>query len=297
MHIALVTDELSADPQTAIELGVEWGVRHYELRGYFTDRAPLLSSYQRQRLLRLVREHDIAVTAISPGLFKIPFPANAPDTSNLGWMDGAFFASWENGCDALRQHMSELLPASIEFAQLFGARSLIAFSFNRAGAPAGSPPAGVVETLQAAAEQVQSAGLQLLIETEEGFWADTGERSAALAAAIDRPALGINWDPANSFCEGDVPFPDGYRHVRPFLRNVHFKDARRLPDGRSVFVEDGDIDWGGQIRALVNDGYDGTITVEPHLEPRVPAVRHALARLQELIAAARAATPPSEPGP
>jgi len=297
MHIALVTDELSADPQTAIELGVEWGVRHYELRGYFTDRAPLLSSYQRQRLLRLVREHDIAVTAISPGLFKIPFPANAPDTSNLGWMDDAFFASWENGCDALRQHMSELLPASIEFAQLFGARSLIAFSFNRAGAPAGSPPAGVVETLQAAAEQVQSAGLQLLIETEEGFWADTGERSAALAAAIDRPALGINWDPANSFCEGDVPFPDGYRHVRPFLRNVHFKDARRLPDGRSVFVEDGDIDWGGQIRALVNDGYDGTITVEPHLEPRVPAVRHALARLQELIAAARAATPPSEPGP
>jgi len=297
MHIALVTDELSADPQTAIELGVEWGVRHYELRGYFTDRAPLLSSYQRQRLLRLVREHDIAVTAISPGLFKIPFPANAPDTSNLGWMDDAFFASWENGCDALRQHMSELLPASIEFAQLFGARSLIAFSFNRAGAPAGSPPAGVVETLQAAAEQVQSAGLQLLIETEEGFWADTGERSAALAAAIDRPALGINWDPANSFCEGDVPFPDGYRHVRPFLRNVHFKDARRLPDGRSVFVEDGDIDWGGQIRALVNDGYDGTITVEPHLEPRVPAVRHALARLQELIAAAQAATPPSEPGP
>lgn len=288
MEIALVTDELSADPQTAIELGVEWGVRHYELRGYFTERVPAITAYQRRRLHRLAREHDVVFTAVSPGLFKFPFPADAPEASNLTWMEQGFFAAWENGRSALRRHMKDLLPASIEFAGEVGAKSIIAFSFHRAGAVGGPAPAGVIEALGTAAEQAEAAGLELLIETEEGFWADTGARTAALVSAVGCPALRVNWDPANSFCEGDTPYPEGYHHVRPLLRNVHFKDARRSDDGTAEFVEDGQVDWPGQIQALVRDGYAGSIAIEPHLEPRVPAVRRALTRLRKLIAASEA---------
>jgi sugar phosphate isomerase/epimerase len=287
MDIALVTDELSADPQTALELATEWGIRHVELRGYFTDRVPLLSAYQRQRLHRLVAGYGVTVTAISPGLFKIPYPAETPPTSNLGWMDRSFHQQWTDGHAALDHHLRELLPASIDFALEFGAGFIIAFGFHRAGAPGGPAPRGVLATLAAAAEQVHAAGLSLLVETEEGFWADTGARSAALVRAVGHPALGVNWDPANSFCEGDCPYPDGYTHVRPLMRNVHFKDARRFADGHSAFVADGEVDWPGQIHALLADGYRGSITLEPHLEPMVPAVRHALERLRALIASAR----------
>jgi sugar phosphate isomerase/epimerase len=289
MEIALVTDELSADPQTALELAVEWGIRHVELRGYFTDRVPQLSAYQYQRLKRLVADSGVTVTAISPGLFKIPFPAAAPATSNLGWMDRGMHDRWADAQAQLRHHLETLLPASIAFAQDFGARFIVAFSFHRAGQPGGPPPAGVAETLAQAAERVRAAGLTLLIETEEGFWADTGARSARLVDQVGDPGLAINWDPANSFCEGDVPFPDGYAAVRRHVRNVHFKDARRLPGGGGEFVALGEVDWKGQIKALVADGYSGGITLEPHLEPMVPAVRQALERLRGLIAAAEQA--------
>jgi sugar phosphate isomerase/epimerase len=287
MNIALVTDELSADPQTALELASEWGIRHVELRGYFTDRVPMLSAYQRQRLRRLVATHGVTVTAISPGLFKIPYPAETPSTSNLGWMDRSFFQHWADSRTVLDQHLRELLPASIDFALEFGAGFIIAFSFHRAGGPGGPAPRPVIDTLAAAAEKVHAAGLTLLIETEEGFWADTGARSAALLSAVGHPALALNWDPANSFCEGDCPYPDGYAHVRGFVRNVHFKDARRFADGRCAFVAEGEVDWQGQIRALIADGYEGCITLEPHLEPMVPATRQALERLRGLIASAR----------
>jgi sugar phosphate isomerase/epimerase len=287
MDIALVTDELSADPQTALELATEWGIRHVELRGYFTDRVPLLSAYQRQRLRRLVAAHGVTVTAISPGLFKIPYPAETPPYSNLGWMDHSFHQQWADSRAALDHHLRELLPASIDFALEFGAGFIVAFSFHRAGGPGGSAPRPVVEALAAAAEKVHAAGLTLLIETEEGFWADTGARSAALVRAVGHPALAINWDPANSFCEGDRPYPDGYSHVRTMVRNVHFKDARRFADGRCAFVADGEVDWQGQIRALIADGYRGCITLEPHLEPMLPAMRKALERLRALIAGAR----------
>ncbi|MET4808146.1 sugar phosphate isomerase/epimerase family protein [Limibacillus sp. MBR-115] len=288
MDIALVTDELSADPQTAIELGLEWGVRHFELRGYFADRVPFLSGYQHQRLKRLVRDHGVEITAVSPGLFKMPFSEKTYPTSNLTWMDSGFFERWSSLQAELERHVTDLLPASIDFALEYGAKYLISFSFHRAGHDGGVPPEGVIETLQQAAEKVEAAGLELLIETEEGFWADTGQRSGALISAVRSPALGINWDPANSFCEGDVPYPEGYSHLHQYVRNVHFKDARRLSNGSTEFVENGEIDWDGQIQALVRDGYKGAITVEPHLEPRVPAVRRSLARLKIMIESAEA---------
>ena len=113
----------------------------------------------------------------------------------------------------------------------------------------------------------------------------------AIIESIAHPGIAINWDPANSFCEGDIAYPDGYHAVRGHVRNVHFKDARLDADGQPKFVGEGAIDWAGQIAALARDGYEGCIAIEPHLEPRVPAVRAALERLRGLLAAAPEATP------
>jgi sugar phosphate isomerase/epimerase len=282
---SLITDEISADPDTAFELGREWGIRDFELRGYFTDRAPMLSPYQKRRLRDMIVEYDVEVFAISPGLFKIPYPAAAPGRSNAGWMDRGFFDGWAAERAALDYHLSELLPASLDYANELHAKMVICFGFNRAGQPGGAAPGGVLECLANAAERAAKAGLVLAVETEEGFWADTGARTAAMLRTIGHPALGINWDPANSFCDGDVPYPDGYAHVKDLVRNVHFKDARRRPDGRCDYTLEGEVDWAGQIAALSRDGYDGFISVEPHLRPGVASTRASLHRLRGLLAA------------
>lgn len=284
LEIAIVTDEFSADPETAFELGLEEGVKYFELRGIHSDRIPRISGHTKARLLRAIRDFDVVITAVSPGLFKIPLPANAPTCSNLGWMDSAFFRQWQDGRAALRDHAEGLLTQTIDFAGEVGARFIIAFSFHRAGAQGGAAPAEVIDHLGAAADRVRAAGLELLIETEEGYWADTGSRSAEIVKSIGPHRVGINWDPANSFCEGDEPFPNGYQHLRTFIKNVHFKDARRDATGRSIFVAEGEIDWRGQIAALVRDRYDGFVAIEPHLERPVAAVRLSLRKLRSFIA-------------
>jgi sugar phosphate isomerase/epimerase len=285
---AIVTDELSGDPVTAFELGREWGVSHFELRGVFDARVPRLLPHLRRRLVQAVREFGVTVTALSPGLFKCPFPGDAPASSNLGWMDRGYFETWDNLRSTVDDHLRRLLPESIELALEVGARSLIAFGFSRGGMPAGPAPSGTIEALAEAAEVAGKAGLSLLVETEEGFWADTGARSAALIERIGNPSLGINWDPANALIEGDVPFPDGYGAVRPHIRNVHFKDARRYPNGSWELLAEGDVDWWGQVAALHADNYSGPIAVEPHLAPSVASTRAALDRLRSLIEAAKA---------
>lgn len=287
MKISIITDEVSADPETAIELGAEWGIHHFELRGFFTDRAPRFSAYQKQRLRDALDEFQARIVAIGPGLFKFACPAPSAPRLPLGWMDRASYDNWAEAKRLADYHLKELLPASLDYANELGADTVVTFGFDRAGAPPGPPPEEVLNCLRLAAERASTAGIRLAVENEDGFWADTGARTAQMVQAINHPALGINWDPGNAFFADDDPYPTGYQAVRGRVQHVHFKDAMRDAKGVHHYVANGEVVWAGQIRALVADKYDGFISIETHIRPKVASARAALERLRSLIAVAQ----------
>lgn len=290
MKVSIVTDEISADPETAIELGVEWGVKDFELRGYFTDRVPMFSPYQRQHLRDILDEQGAHIVAIGPGLFKYAYPRERAPRLPLGWMERGAYDAWSETRRMMDHHLHELLPASLDYASELGAKVLVIFGFDRAGAAGGPPPQEVLNYLRYAAERAESAGIQVALENEDGFWADTGERTASIIRTVNHDSLGINWDPGNAFAAGDEPFPQGYEHVRGLVRHVHFKDAARLTDGSLAQAVIGQIDWAGQVAALARDGYDGFISVETHMRPKVQSGRASLERLRSLVRAAETMT-------
>jgi sugar phosphate isomerase/epimerase len=285
IKISLVTDELSADPETAIELGTTWGIRHYELRGFFTDRVPKFSAYQRQQLRHILADHEARIIALSPGLFKMPYPPKTASRWSFGCLDLPAYETWAEAHNAVQTHLRETLPATLDYAAELGVSLIVTFGFSRGGAAPGKPPNEVYDALWQAAERAAASGMVLAVETENGFWADTGERTAAIIKAVNHPALKANWDPGNAFCAGDTPYPDGYGVLRDSIGHVHFKDARRFPDGSANFVLDGQIDWKGQIEALTQDGYDGYISIETHLRPKIASARTSFERLRALVAA------------
>ncbi len=280
MKICVVTDEISADPETAFELGVEWGVRDFELRGYFFDRVPNFSPYQTQRLQDLIARYSARIAAISPGIFKIPYPAGKPDGFPLAWLDRSQYEAWSASRQTVEYHLKELLPRSLEYAHSVGSKVILIFGFDRGSLQPGFPPDEVLETLSQAAALAGSAGVQLAIENEAGFWTDTGARTAAVVKAVNHPALGVNWDPGNAFFEGEVPYPEGYTPLRGWVRHVHYKDAMLDAADRAQVTDEGQIDWEGQLKALAADGYDGYVSIETHLRPKVGAARAALEKLR-----------------
>jgi len=284
MKISILTDEISADPETAIELGVQWGVKDFELRGYFLDRAPRLSAYQKLRLRQVLERYQVNIIAVCPGLFKFPFPSKQPAEFPMPWLDQVYFDDWSAAHKLLDDHLNELLPESLDFANELGAKMVISFGFARGGFSPGPPPDELLDYLLKAAERARSAGLGLAIENESGFWADTGERTGQIIRTINHPNLGVNWDPANAFFEGDKPYPDGYKHVQGLVKHVHFKDARKNAQGEPEYALEGEIDWTGQLRALVADGYSGFISIETHLRPKVASANSSLKSLCNLIA-------------
>lgn len=67
------------------------------------------------------------------------------------------------------------------------------------------------------------------------------------------------------------------------------KDARRRADGSVEYVVlgNGDVDWAGQLQALIADDYAGYCVLEPHFGNRVASSRAAAKAVNELISQAR----------
>lgn len=287
MRVSLITDELSSDLETALELAAGWGVEGVELRGVGSRRYPDVSELWRARIPELLDEWRLPVAALSPGLFKIPLAAvPAPETRILRWEDAVVRRRAAEADGLVRAHLEQLLPAAIEAARALSCPTIVAFSFDRGsgqGPGARLPEAGL-DVLREAARRVEAAGLTLAIEVEHVCYGDTAARTAEIVERIGSPAVGVNWDPANAYRAGeDRPFPDGWAAVRELVRHVHFKQASTLSDGRRGFTPQGVVDWSGQLAALAADGYGGWISVEPHVTPKVSWAARAVEQLRALL--------------
>ncbi|OJX48141.1 MAG: hypothetical protein BGO78_12770 [Chloroflexi bacterium 44-23] len=288
MLLSIVTDEISADLETSVELAKEWGLTAVELRGISDERFPRVSEFWKTRVPELLQKADMKVSAISSGLFKIPYPGLQPSgTRILRWEDNLVYRKFKSAEALVRDHLENLLPMTFMAAKQLGVSTVVCFSFDRGeGVSSDAPvPQGVYDALTEAAHQAEAENITLVMEVEHICWGDTGKNAARIVEKIGSPALGINWDPANAYRAGEeYPFPEGYAAVRQMVRHVHFKDARKNPfSGEKEFVFDGIIDWPGQIKALVNDEYSGYISVETHAQPKVAMARQSLAKLRNLI--------------
>jgi sugar phosphate isomerase/epimerase len=282
MKIAMVTDEVSSDLETALEIMRAWGIEYVELRGIGAERYPEVSDYWHFRLPELIREAGVQVVALSPGLFQVPPPGRPRAPMSFSRRGDTGRVRLELEAEAQRDHhLNRLLPASIAAAQKLGARTLICFAFSRLDhTESDFASEEVVQVLRYATEQVAAAGLTMNIEVSE-----LTRRSADLCRRVNHPALGINWDPGNAFIGGeDRPYPDGFELARPYIRHVHFKDGHIDPvSGQRAWVVDGSIDWPGAIAALKQDGFDGYISVETHVRPKLASTLRCLERLRRLV--------------
>src|SRR5215813_6085138 len=111
MLISIVTDELSADLETAIELGTDWGIKNFELRGYGSQRVPMLTDYQKQHVKELLEAYGVKIVAISPGLFKIPYTMGKRERFAVQAIDEGLYRHWRDARSLVQYHLNELLPA------------------------------------------------------------------------------------------------------------------------------------------------------------------------------------------
>lgn len=262
MDIAIVTDEISLDPATAIELGQEWGIRHFELRSVASGRLPYVSDGDRRRLIGLSKQEGVTFTVLSPGFFKSPLDS-----------------------DETARQFDDGVPRAVELAHDLGISKMIFFGGLKDATPRADAFPRAAELLAKCADKLQEAGILLLLENEHVCWADTGSHAVEVLKLAGHPNIRLNWDPCNCFWVGTTPYPDEYAIVKSHIGHLHLKDTARDANGnfRGVPIGEGDVGWREQLTALLRDGWRGPFTVETHYAPKVRGSRDCVRNLRRLL--------------
>jgi len=260
-EIGIVSDEISLDIKEAIEIGLELGIKNYELRciGSYERRVPYVDEKSLNFILKNVESGRINITALSPGVFKIK-PSEV---------------------EKVKFELETVLPDTFKLAKSLGVNKIIIFGFIRDGTSSDY----VVEVLKKASNWARSEGFVLAIENEPGFYCDTGKNTGEIIRMVQMENLGANWDPANAIGAGEFAYPSGYEFIKNFIVNLHIKDAVNYPEFKCTLIGEGAVNWFGQLKALIQDGIMDkiNITLETHHLPLVESTIENLKRLKSIL--------------
>ena len=233
-------DEISPDPDEQLATLLAESITHLELRSAWSVNVADFTAGQLTAFRGALDRAGVRVSAIGSPIGKIP--VEAPLGPELDRMRRIADIAGELGTTIVR-----------------------VFSFF---IPPGDPPQQhrerVIDRMAALAQIASERGLVLAHENEKQIYGDTADRCHDLITAVGSPALRATFDAANFVQCGVRPFSQGYDLLRPYLVYLQVKDALAAT-GEVVPAGQGD----GQVRqtlaALRDSGFDGFVSLEPHL--------------------------------
>jgi sugar phosphate isomerase/epimerase len=256
-QLGVITDEITQDFDKALAWVKGFGLGLVELRlvwnKYVTDFTP----EDVRRAKDLLAEHGMKISVVDSPYFKTLLPGTS----------SRFASSKPDPLQSDYSQQQAILQRAIARAKDFGTDKVRVFSFLRVDDPKAVFDR-VAKELEKTAAIAQREGIRLVLENEFSCNVATGAEGAAMLKAVTSPSLGLNWDPGNAYDAGETaPYPDGYSKLdKSRIWHMHLKDAAPGAKGESEWkpIGGGKIDYLGQFRALVKDGYNGTMSLETH---------------------------------
>jgi sugar phosphate isomerase/epimerase len=179
------------------------------------------------------------------------------------------------------------LRRALDAAAALHTRLVRVFSYFRTGDTTDADVAEVVRRLRRWADEAGDRGLLLVLENESYVHGDIPRRCAEIVDRVASPALRLAFDPANFVQVGVDPAREAWPLLRDKVVHVHIKDAVGVDRGDEepypCRIEDsrlmesvrpaglGSAGLGVILADLVESGYDGFLTLEPHLDVYMPS--------------------------
>ncbi|MCA1596157.1 MAG: sugar phosphate isomerase/epimerase [Chloroflexi bacterium] len=263
-RLGVITDEISADFEKALDVMLEYDVRQVEIRELWGKNVLRLNAEEMSRAREAVQRRGMEVCSIASPFYKC----------SLGIKEGGHADRMERkmhgASEAAIQEQAPVLERACELAHYFGARLVRVFAFWRDIPVTPEVHQAIKDAFTEPIEIARQQNLTLGLENEHACLIGTGVEAGPLLMEIGSPHLRSVWDPGNAFQLGERPFPDGYLAVRDVMTHMHVKDARTITreDGSIerpwTVIGDGEIDYPSQFKALIEDDYRGVVSLETH---------------------------------
>jgi len=133
------------------------------------------------------------------------------------------------------------------------------------------------------ADLFEANGIALGFETGQ----ETATTLAGFLLQLDKPNVGVNFDPANMLLYDKGDPIEALRKLAPWLKQCHIKDAALTHQpgtwGTEVVVGTGEVDWKRFFATLEDLGFTGDLCIEREAgDQRIPDIRAARQFLEQL---------------
>jgi sugar phosphate isomerase/epimerase len=241
--LSAFADEISAEPGEQVAVLRECGIRFLDLRGAWNTNVMDLTGPDLDRLGRILADAGVGVAAIGSPIGKSTI--DKPPAYEL-----------------------ERLKHACELAERFKSRYIRIFSFYP---PEGKSIAGfkgqVLERMTSWVAYVARAhpGLVLTHENESKIYGDLPERCVEICKRLAGPNFTGCYDFANFANDGvERPFETAWKPLKPYIGFFHLKDWKK-GGTNAVPLGEGDGEAERILADAAASGYDGFMTLEPHL--------------------------------
>ena len=158
----------------------------------------------------------------------------------------------------------EMFKQIVKTAKTLDTKYIRIFSFYRAGAEWTEEEHNeVFKRIKRMIEYAKENDVILLHENEKDIYGDTKERCFELMKEFYCDNFKAVFDPAN-FVQCGEDTKEAFEILKPYVEYMHIKDALKS-DGRVVpsGMGDGNVEY--ILKSLYESGYDGFLSLEPHL--------------------------------
>ncbi len=125
----------------------------------------------------------------------------------------------------------------------------------------------MIEWMAEQRKLAESYGITLIHENDARFWGAYPANAKRLFEKLGSENLKACFDFANTVLLGFRPMDDWFPWLLPHLDTLHIKDAK---DGVVVAAGKGDAQIEETMRWLIDQGWRGPLTMEPHLQAAGP---------------------------
>ncbi|MBD3239644.1 MAG: TIM barrel protein [Chitinivibrionales bacterium] len=257
MYLTGFADEASHDIDVQIQATKELGWKNIESRATQHGNIAAMSDAQFEEFCGKLDDAGISVNCYGSGI-----------------------ANWAKKLSDPPESSYEELTAAIPRLQKLGTKLVRVMSFSCPEDISINAPeveAEVITRMQHLVRIAEDGGVVLVHENCNNWGGRSYEHTMKLLDAIDSPSFRLVFDTGNPVFRKDIRFNgtepfayqsalEFYNNVKDFVDYVHIKDGV-IEDGKMRFTFPGEGD--GNVLEICTDlhdrGYDGGISIEPHL--------------------------------
>lgn len=252
MKTAVITDEVSQDLDEVLKFARDFKLDGIELRSLWNKPPHQLTAEESDTLRDKCKEAGLRICGIASPVFKCDIESKEEIAQHTGIFETTLALAKKLESPVIRVFTGWRKPNNRELHPVAAA----AFRDNLIPRLAGTD-------------------IILGVENEYSTNVADGEECASFLDALGEAPVRIVWDPCNilympAFSD---PLDGSYQHVRGKVGHYHVKDARRReggdPPAESVALGDGAARLKDTLKALLDDGYDGWVSLETHWRMQV----------------------------